>query len=57
MYNVVGENTNNRRYTHNTGSFNSQVALAPGLRMIIGFVLAAKRVESPRLSAKTQRGQ
>jgi hypothetical protein len=28
------------RYLHNR-SFNSQVALAPGLRMIIGFVLAA----------------
>jgi len=54
MYKVVGENTNNRG---SNGSFNSQVALAPGLRMIIGFILAAKRVDSPWLPAKTQRGQ
>jgi len=39
------------------GSFNCQAALAPGLRMIIGFVLAAKRVGSLWLPAKTQRGQ
>ena len=38
------------------GSFNSQAALAPGLRIIIGFVLAAKRVDSLQLPAKTQRG-
>jgi hypothetical protein len=54
MYKVVGENINNRG---SNGSFNSQVALAPGLRMIIKFVLAAKKIDSLRLPTKTQRGQ
>jgi hypothetical protein len=54
IYRVVGENTNNRRYTHNTGSYNSQAALAPGLRRIIEFVSAAKKVESLRFTSKTR---